>query len=48
MFGERLKLSHIAVVPQAHLHPGLILNVLVQPDSDTLSVNETTNREAAP
>ena len=27
MFGEKMKLSHIATVPQAHRHPGLILNL---------------------
>ena len=48
LFGERLKLSHIAAVLQAHRHLHLILNLLAQPESDTLSVNETTNREAAP
>ena len=47
LFGERLKLSHIAAVTQAHLRPRLILNLLVQPDSDTPSVNDTTAREAA-
>ena len=48
LFGERLKLSRIAGVPQAHCRPRLILNLSAQPDSDTLSFNETTNREAAP
>ena len=48
LFGERLKPSHIAVVPQAHRCPRLILDLLEQLDSDTLSVNETTDREAAP
>ena len=47
LFGERLKLSRIAAVPQAHRRPRLILNLSTQPDSDTPSVNETTNREAA-
>ena len=46
LFGERLKLSHITAVPQAHRLPRLILNLSVQPGSNTLSVNETTNREA--
>ena len=48
LFGERLKLSCITAVPQAHRRPRLILNLLAQPDSNTLSVNETTDREAAP
>ena len=48
LFGEKLKLSRIAAVPQAHHRPRLILNLSAQPDSNTLSVNETTNREAVP
>ena len=48
LFGEKLKLSCIAAVPQAHRRPHLILNLSAQPDSNTLSVNETTNRDAAP
>ena len=47
LFGERLKLSCIVSVPQAHLCPRLNRNLSAQPDPDTLSVNETTNREAA-
>ena len=47
LFGERLKISLIAVVTQAHLRLGLILNLLAQQDSGTPIVNETTNREAA-
>ena len=47
MFGERLKISCIAAVPQAHRRLHLILNLLAQMDSDTPSVNETTDREAA-
>ena len=46
LFGERLKLSCIAVAPQAHRRLHLILNLSAQPDSDTPSVNETTDREA--
>ena len=46
LFGERLKLSRIAAVPHAHCRPRLILNLLAQPDSDTISVNKTTDREA--
>ena len=48
LFGENLKLSPIAAVPQTHRCPRLIFNLSAQPDSNTLSVNETTNREAAP
>ena len=48
IFGERLKLSRIAAVPQAHHRPRLILNLSAQPDSDTPSVNETTYREPVP
>ena len=48
LFGERLKLSRIAAAPQAHRRLRLILNLSAQPDSDTPSVNETTNREAVP
>ena len=47
LFGERLKLSQIAAVPQSHRPPRIILNLLARPDSDTPSINETTNREAA-
>ena len=48
LFGEKLKLSRILAVPQEHRRPRLILNLLAQPDSDTPSFNETTDREAAP
>ena len=48
LFGEILKLSRIASVPQAHRRPRLIINLSAQLESDTLSVNETTNRESAP
>ena len=34
-------------MPQAHCRPRQILNLSAQPDSNTLSVNETTYREAA-
>ena len=46
LFMERLKLSRITSVPQAHLRLRLILKVLAQPDPDTPSANETTNRGA--
>ena len=48
LFGEKLKLSCIAAVPQSHRRPRLILNLTAQQDSDTPIVNGTTNREAAP
>ena len=48
LFGENLKLSRITAVPQAHHRPRLILYLLAQSDSETPSVNETTDREAAP
>ena len=48
LFGDNLKLSRIAAVPQTHCLLHLVLNLLAQSDSGTPSVNETTNREAAP
>ena len=48
LFGENLKHSCIAAVPQSHYWPRLILGLLAQPGSDTPSINETTDREAAP
>ena len=48
LFEERLKLSCIAAVSQAHRRPRLILNLMTHLDSDTLSVNETTDRNSAP
>ena len=47
LFGENLKHSCIAAVPQSHYWPRLILGLLAQPGSDTPSINETTDREAA-
>ena len=35
-------------MPQSHRRPRLVLNLSAQPESDTPSVNETTDREAAP
>ena len=35
-------------VPQSHRRPRLILNLSAQTDSYMPSVNDTTNREAAP
>ena len=48
LFGEKLKISRIAAVPQANLRPRLILNLPEQPDSDMPRINKTTDREAAP
>ena len=48
LFGEKLKLSHIAAVPRSQLQPRLILNLLAPPDKDTPSVKDTTDREIAP
>ena len=48
LFGERLKLSRIGAMPQANHCPQLILNLSEKPDSDTPSVNDTTDREATP
>ena len=48
MFGEKLKLSHIAAVSKAQRRPRLILNLLAPPDKETLSVNDTTDREITP
>ena len=45
MFGEKLKLSRIAVVLQAQRRPPLILNLSAIPDKETPSVNNTTDRE---
>ena len=48
MFGEKLKLSRIAEIPQAQHWPLLILNLSAAPDKETPSVNNTTDREIAP
>ena len=47
LFEEKLKLSHIVAVPQAHHRPRLILNMLAHPNYDMPSINYTTNREDA-
>ena len=47
LFREKLKLSCITAVPQAHFRLPPILIFLAQPDSDTPSVNKTTDRETA-
>ena len=48
MFGEHLKYSRIAAVPQDQHRPRQILNLLAAPDKETPSVNNTTDREIAP
>ena len=48
LFGDNMKLSRIVAAPHAYFRPHLILNLLAHLDSDTPSVNDTTNREAAP
>ena len=48
MFGNQLKLSYIAAIPQTHRRPRLVLNLLAQSDKETPSFNETTDREIAP
>ena len=48
MFEEKLKLSCIAAVPQAQRRPRLILNLFAPPEKETLSVNNTTEREISP
>ena len=47
LFGEKLKLSCIVMVSQAHRCARLILNLSYQPDANTLSVNKSTDRESA-
>ena len=42
-FEEKLKLSHIVEVLQAHHHLHLILNLSDNPDKGTSSVNDTIN-----
>ena len=48
IFGEGLKLSCIAVVPQSHQQPHLNLNLLEISDEGRPSVDNTTDREIAP
>ena len=48
LFGENLKLSRIAAVPQAQRRPNLTLDFLAQPNKDNPSFNGTTDREIAP
>ena len=48
LFGEKLKPSRIAAVPQAQRQPRLILDLSAPPDNETPSVNNTTDREISP
>ena len=48
LFGDKLKLSRIAAVPQDQCRPRLILNLLAQPNKETPSVDDTTDREISP
>ena len=48
LFRDNLKLSQIAAVSQEHGWSQLILNLSVQPDKGTSSVNKTMVRESAP
>ena len=48
MFGGNHKLSHIAMVPQVHRQPHLILKFSVKLDESTPSANSTTDNELAP
>ena len=48
LFGDNLKLSWIAAVPQEYRQPRLILNLSAKSDEVMSSVNETTVRESAP
>ena len=45
MFRENLKLSCITAVPQAHCRPRLTLNLSDQPNKETLSVNDNTDKD---
>ena len=47
-FGEKIKLSCIAAVPQPHQRPHLILDFLEKPDEGMPSVNNTANMEVSP
>ena len=48
LFGDKLKLTCIAAVPQYHRRLRLIINLLAQPDEGTPSANDTMDREVAP
>ena len=48
VFGENLKLSWIAAVPQDNQRPRLKLNLLEKTDKGMPSANETTFKEIAP
>ena len=44
IFGESLKISRIAAVPQSHFRPRPILKLLVTLDKGILGVNDNTGR----
>ena len=48
LFGDNIKLSCIAAVPQTQRKPRLILNLSAPPDKETPSVNDTMGREISP
>ena len=45
MLGENLNLSRIPTVPQDHFFMRLILNLLVQPNKETPSINDAIDME---
>ena len=47
-FGDKLNLSCIFVVPHEHRRTRFIINLLIQPNEVTPSVNNTTYKEVAP
>ena len=47
LFGEKMNISRIVVVPQEHRRPRLIFNLSENPDLGMLSVNNTTAREVS-
>ena len=48
LFREKLNLPHITDIPQDQRRPPPILNLLAQPNKETTSVNNTTNRDITP
>ena len=48
VFGDKLKLSWISVIPQEHLRMRLIVNLSEKPYEGTPSVNNTTYSYFAP
>ena len=47
-FEERIKLSRITALPQTKHQPRFILNLSLQPEKGTPSVNGNTDREITP